>query len=272
MIPYVFLVSMSHSGSTLLAFMLNAHPEVFSIGETSRVHEMIPKRWQNKRDRCSCGEAFYDCQFWNSALAGMAARGYGLGDPDFFRFDEGGLGVAHEKLRVFVEAALDVTGKRLFFDAGKWACCIPPLMSNPYFDLRLINLTRDGRGVINSWRKILPDAPLEKLILRWVQREDKRSDTLKRLASSRVLDIQYEQVAQNPKAAVQRIFSFIGVRPGVDTTKRYKSEADHHIIGNKMRLSPEESIRFDEKWRTELTAEDLNIFEKMGGMAVNPHR
>ena len=71
-VKYVYVMGTSHSGSTLLAFLLNAHPEIVSIGETS------PSLKRNK-DRhllpCSCGELIGECPFWNKVFDEVTAQG-----------------------------------------------------------------------------------------------------------------------------------------------------------------------------------------------------
>ena len=57
----------------------------------------------------------------------------------------------------------------------------------------------------------------------------------------------------------------MGVNPDVDVTVGYKTAAEHHIIGNQMRLDREEAIRVDEKWRGSMTDEMRRVFDKIAG-------
>ena len=193
---------MDHSGSTLLSFLLNAHPEIVTVGETCRIGVNIPDRWTRKAGKCSCGKPYYYCDFWNRVLAGIAARGVGISKPDYFRFEMFNIGVlnyayrkaysrplgrtilrlslplyrrkkelADKKLCAFVESVLEVSGKTIFLDASKAPYWIYPLSQNPFFDLWILDLYRDGRGVVDSWRRHSPDIPFETLIQRWIERE-----------------------------------------------------------------------------------------------------
>ena len=50
----------------------------------------------------------------------------------------------------------------------------------------------------------------------------------------------------------------------VDTTQ-LPLRAQHHVIGNGMRMTFNGDIRLDEKWRAELNAESLRLFVQRAG-------
>ena len=54
-VKVVFIASLSHSGSTLLDLMLNAHPEVASVGELKQLGRFARLEKPNRRLRCTCG-------------------------------------------------------------------------------------------------------------------------------------------------------------------------------------------------------------------------
>jgi hypothetical protein len=267
-IPYAFILGMSHSGSTLLAFLLNAHPEIVSVGEVSRIGELLPARWQNGASLCSCGKGYFLCEFWNESLAGMALRGHGLGQPDFFKFEGREKREAQARLKAFAAAALAAGSGRVFLDASKHTQLVRPLAANRGLDLRVIDLYRDGRGIVNSWRKN-QDAEPERLIRRWLRQENLRKHALKRIRRGRVHTVRYEALAQHPEETLQGILEFLGVDPSVRVTEGYKSRSPHHIIGNRMRLDGQEEIVFDERWRQELPQEWYETFEAMGAGKLN---
>jgi hypothetical protein len=263
-IPYTFLLGQSHSGSTLLAFLANAHPEVLSVGETNRLEELFPSRWSRDRlDPCSCGQPYYQCEFWNRSLAGLAAAGHGLGHPDSFDFKPKDKVKAQSKLAAFVRSMLNTAGKRMFFDASKHYFCLPALVDNPELDVRVVDLYRDGRGIVQSWRKNNPQTPDVNLVREFRRRERMRVDVLKGMPADRVFKLKYEDFCQAPQDVLRAMFSFMNVDPSVDVTVGYKTTAEHHIIGNQMRLNTDESIRFDEKWRTTLSDNLSAVFKKI---------
>ena len=238
-IPYTFLLGQSHSGSTLLAFLANAHPEVLSVGETNRIDELLPSRWiRDRLDPCSCGWSYYQCPFWNRSLAGLAAAGHGLGHPDSFDFKPKEKPQAHAKLAALVRSMLNAAGKSVYFDASKHYFCLPALTDNP--QTPDVNLVREFR-----------------------RRERMRKKVLQALPKDRVFRLKYEDFCQAPQTVLQDMFAFMGLDAAVDVTVGYKTTAEHHIIGNQMRLNTDEAIRFDEKWRSTLSDELGAVFKKI---------
>ena len=53
----VFIASLSHSGSTLLDVMLNAHPKVASVGELKQLVRFAQLDKTKNRLQCTCGAA-----------------------------------------------------------------------------------------------------------------------------------------------------------------------------------------------------------------------
>ncbi|HWB42702.1 MAG TPA: hypothetical protein VG500_15680, partial [Gemmatimonadales bacterium] len=58
---YVCLPGSRFTGSTLLGTLLNEHPECASIGAATG----LIRRTDLSTYRCSCGELFRECEFWN---------------------------------------------------------------------------------------------------------------------------------------------------------------------------------------------------------------
>lgn len=269
MIPYVYLLGQSHSGSTVLAFLANAHPEVVSVGEVSRLGEILPDRWRQKNDSCSCGQPFYHCPFWNRALAGLAARGHGLTVTDPFGYPRGERKVAERRLLALVESMLEISGKRVFFDASKTLACAPVIAKNPHFRVSFLDLYRDGRGIVISWLRRVVEKQPERVVRAWVEREKLRRKALAALGPAPVLRLKYEDFARSPREELRRLFAFLGVETEADVTAGFKSRVEHHIVGNQMRLNDQETITLDEKWRAAWTPEMERVFTAFGADEIN---
>jgi hypothetical protein len=68
---------------------------------------------------------------------------------------------------------------------------------------------------------------------------------------------------------LRKIFQFLGVASDAKVTSGYKTTVSHHIIGNQMRLTSNEEIKLDEKWRSKLSEDSLTTFSKNGGDDLN---
>src|ERR1041384_2871141 len=56
-----YILSASHSGSTLLAMLLGAHPDACTVGELK-----LTSMGDVNQYRCSCGDRLMTCSFWRS--------------------------------------------------------------------------------------------------------------------------------------------------------------------------------------------------------------
>jgi hypothetical protein len=175
-VPLVYILAASHSGSTLLAFLLGSHPELCTVGELKATRLEPVDTY-----RCSCDRLIVDCPFWQGVSRDMAARGFD------FRITQAGTDVrvgappylrrvlrpltrppALEALRDAVLAAspgwrphlrrvqavnaalarsvLARTGARGLVDSSKIGFRLKYLLRNPEFDVKVVRLVRDGRA------------------------------------------------------------------------------------------------------------------------------
>lgn len=292
-IDFVYLTSASHSGSTLLTLLLAGHADIATIGETSAV------RWNGSGDTglCSCGEPVGECGFWREVRERLARRGIDWSGPDFqteFRLRacplcdrvlraeyQGPLLEAvrdtllavspawrrrrPELMRMnqgLIESVMEITGARVFLDSSKEPHRLKWLMRIPTFRTRIIQLIRDGRGVTCSYisRQELPAA---RAADEWRRSLISEEHVLKRVAPSDRLTIHYEALCRDVAGTIGTILDFLGLE-----RSRWSSGTQagpHHILGNRMRMQRSIEVRQDERWRRDMTPEDLAVFDKVAG-------
>jgi hypothetical protein len=291
--PFAFILAHSFSGSTLLSFLLGTHPEIATVGE------MFIAPTHNTDDYpCSCGEPIARCAFWREVSARMAARGvpfdlrsadssltaasYGLlGSRVVWAEPRGPFleGIRRTALRLMpgvrreldrriavnrhlAEVILDLRDGRVFVDATKRPGRALLLQRDPRLDLQVIHLVRDGRAVSRSTIRNL-GRTVEDGARSWAA-SLRRSEELRRtLPPERWLTVRHEDLCRDSRGTLARIFEFLNVAPEPEIGD-FRA-ADHHIIGNRMRLSRTSEIRLDERWRTELTPEQLRKIERIAG-------
>jgi len=175
--PLVYILAASHSGSTLLAMLLNAHPDVCTVGELG-----LAAIGDVRRYRCSCGQFILDCRFWRDVRRRMMKRGFefdisqarvdyrtvqsehvrrllrplhrgvvfeavrdiGLGLSGAWRRE---LALMQRKTAALAEAICESYGAKILVDSSKRAIRLKYLLRNPRLDVKVIRLIRDGRGV-----------------------------------------------------------------------------------------------------------------------------
>lgn len=294
--PFVYILAHSFSGSTLLSFLLGAHPEMATVGEM-----FIASNHNTDDYSCSCGEPIARCAFWRRVSEKMAARGvpfdirnaetslsagpYGpLGSRVVWAEPRGPFleGIRRLALRLLpgvrreldrriainrhlAEVVLELREAHVFVDATKRPGRALLLRRDPRLDIQVIHLVRDGRAVARSSIRNLGQA-VEDGARSWAA-SLRHCEALRRtFPPERWLTVRHEDLCREPHETLARIFTFLDVSPDVPIGDfRDVRAKDHHIIGNRMRLSRNFEIRLDERWRTELSPEQRRIAERIAG-------
>lgn len=286
---YVYLASAAHSGSTLLACLLNAHPGIATVGEFGS--NVSPT------GLCSCGAAYVDCPFWkNWKRAAMSQHldfdigrlGINLGpSPDdtlmerlfYYQFPWRNLDRmrnfafwrssyrkhaerAAERSVALAGLLCDILNRRVFVDTTKNAFQVLFLARQRGIRLKLIALVRDGRGVVNSLMR-REHWSLERSVASWLWANRNSERAARWLPPENVFRLRLRDLCQSPEETIRRLHEFCGVEPRSDLD--YSRREDRHIIGNTMRLEFDGNIRLDSRWRSELNPEHLAYFNKHAG-------
>lgn len=288
-IPLVYIQSAAHSGSTLLALQLGRHPQVVSVGELSGT----PKR-ANPGYRCSCGAELARCEFWADISAGMAQRGFSyrattdLTDvadapnayarrllrplhrgPFLELVRDVGLALSpaarahlrrHQALKAaLAESVVERTGKPVLVDSSKSGVQLKYLLRNPRFQVKVVWLLRDGRGVARSLMRNQRKS-MRRAAYQWRRSNEEAQAIVARLPRHAWTHVRYEDLCTAPEATLEAAWRFVGVAP------RPPENDIQHVLGHSSRLEAQRrEIALDEKWRVDLSAEDLRVFDEVAG-------
>lgn len=293
MTPFAYITSANYSGSTLLTFLLNAHPAIVTIGELKGAAK------DPDTHLCSCGKPIGHCAFWSEIVERLHKQGvmfdhrdvwsqcgYRIPDASFanrvvsHRYRGGLLELARRTFinlspacrrhfaridrtnEAFAEAALATSDRQVFLDGSKDPNRLAYLKRLTNLQIKVIYMIRDGRGVMNSMMKRLKCTP-EVAAAEWVAREGEIRKLLPHFPAVDQIMIRYEDLCGEPDATMERIFSFLGVDP--DAATRDFRAVSHHILGNAMRFESTSEIKLDTKWKNTLTPDQLAVFERIGG-------
>jgi Sulfotransferase family len=285
MTKFLYITSSSFSGSTLLSFLLNAHPDITTVGETDG--------WNYGRNEvfpCSCRAPLSECPFFRTIAAAFANEGLPFDQREFGTryclargarlnryltaelpwIGNSALETIRDQLvwrvppfarrlarqdhanRVFVRSALAASGAQVFVDACKSPYRLRHLRRLREFDVHVLHLARDPRGVaLSNMKKKGYDAALA--IRLWIREQV----AICRIAEEfpKRMTVYYEDLCEAVNDAVAAVHDFIGVRP-LPAPADFRS-IPHHILGNEMRLAAAAAIVKDARWRRELSAADL---------------
>jgi hypothetical protein len=293
-IPYLYVTGASYSGSTLLAFLLNSHPEAASISEVGGPYPGTDVRMY----RCSCGAPLVDCPFYGELAARIRSMGseFDLREwKTIFRFSRhrminipfarplrstlletirdrivplypGYRGTMHDIARRnehFARAVLELTGKRIFADAQKDSIRIKFLSDIESFELKVIHLIRDARGGAASFMKHSGRSDAAWAARMWAKMNLNADRARRFVVADRWLRIHYDDLCDDYQACMDRISDFAGVDRAAIPNNFFALE--HHIIGNEMRMNRQQRITPDQSWKQRLSPADLSTIARVAG-------
>lgn len=295
-VRYVCMPGSPYTGSTLLGFLLNAHPECVSIGAATG----LTRRVDVESYVCSCGRPFKDDEFWADVSRRTAQLGYpvmvfksdfwnthvrmsrrrwlngllirSLGKPaltdarDALLSRVGRVRETLEEARwstwALASAILEITGKKVFVDTARDHQRPKYLQPHEGLDLRVIHLIRDPRGTVSS---IMGHTGVDvgKASRQWVHYNLEADRVRRYVPEEAFIRVRYEDLCSDPQGTIDQIADFVGFErlPLSDPL----SEVPNHIIGNSMRLGGVTEVRLDEKWRDRLSPSDLATISKVTG-------
>jgi hypothetical protein len=247
----VFIASLSHSGSTLLDLMLNAHPEMISVGELKQLGRFARLEKIGRRRRCTCGAAsVYDCEFWSAVgvlteAAGRHLKQLNVEDyADRQSFDPDNA--------ILFKAIADASGKDYVVDSSKHPARLMLLLENPEIDVFPVFLLRNPKGQIHSAQKT--PTPLSKLISSYVRTNREIYGAVKDRPHAVV---HYEELVRSPEDTLTGLMGALGLqfdRRQLD----WASPVRHNVGGNGMRRGTSSELKLDDRWR-----DQLSLVEKM---------
>ncbi len=316
MTKVAYILAPSHSGSTLLAMLLGAHPDACTVGELK-----IMRLGDVEKYRCACGSPIKQCEFWNQVSEQMAREGVSFDVTnaqtaliahgskytnrllrplhrnrwmEFVR--DAALSISptwHDQKRTFTErnvalmrAVAALSGAKVVIDSSKIAIRLKYLLRLPELDIHVIRLIRDGRGGALALMEpaTFADATdpklrgggsggnrdderlnMEEAASEWKRSNEEADAIVKTIDPSRVMTIHYEDVCQTPLGVLGTVYLFLGLDP-TEGTVAFRDKPQH-VIGNGMRLDSTSEIRLDERWREQLSDDDLSTFERVAGAA-----
>jgi hypothetical protein len=162
----------------------------------------------------------------------------------------------------FIEEVVRLTGGSVFVDASKDGVRVKYLSRIRSLEVRVVQLVRDGRAVINSARKN-EGAGAARAAAEWREQHLEIERVARRCCGGRLLRVRYEDLCQAPAEWAQRILEFGGLR-GERPAERVDGRG-LHVLGNRMRLRGAQAVRVDETWRQELKDADRLTFERIAG-------
>jgi hypothetical protein len=167
-----------------------------------------------------------------------------------------------EDSALLIESVCEAAGTRVITDSSKKGQRLYLLDRSGLFDIRVINLIRDGRAVLSSY--IEKDRSFAQAYRLWAGPRLASAGLRRRFASDAWIDVRYEALCRDPRTTVERICDFLGV-PFTEAMLAYRSRDYHGVGGNRMRTGTSQAIFLDESWRQVLPPRYRVAFDVLGG-------
>lgn len=243
MTKLIYIGGYGRSGSTLLEYLLAAHPEIVACGEVER-----HLRRFGRRKICTCGQRIQDCPVWSP-----------------FQHTKKDLkGWSHEQLTL---ALFDhVSGDySVMVDSSKtaWWSTLNPfrLRRRLGTDFLLVHIVRDPRGV--SWSAIKTrlrpkhgrhDSPATATLraaLGW-NAANLACELFGWRYPGNYLRVRYEDLARAPQKVIEEIYRRVSLSSPTESNETQGNR--HQLYGNRMRFKPVSisHLREDVAWKTAL--------------------
>jgi hypothetical protein len=252
-----FVLSAGHSGSTLLSLLLNAHSQIHALSEIDELGRFARDPQRGRRP--------LESPFWRAVRARYeAASGRPFAAIELRRARRASPAERETIARDYRELALAVaivSGKRILVDASKAAARLELLLGAVRLELRVIQLLRDGRGVLSSYRR--KDGSAVRGFRDWSRGLRAAARLRERWPATPWLELRYEELAVAPERELRRACDFLGVafEPAM---LHFRRAAWEGISGNCIAHGHDERIQLDDRWRQDLPRLQRALFHLLG--------
>jgi hypothetical protein len=246
----VYVISPSHSGSTLLDLLIASHSRAATAGEVKMLgrHRHLPVSERH----CMCGvRDLHECALWSKVDQHLkAAHGLCLDDLDL-ESDNADVFARHN--RAFFDGVAAASGRQVLVDSSKSPRRLARLLSLRAIDVRPVQIRRSPLGVVHS--QIRKQRPWLRHTILYGRHLAQADQALGRHAAYR---LRYEALASDPEATLVPLMHWLGL---VFEPRQldWRSLEHHSVGGNQMRFARDSAIRVDDSWKTGLT-----IWQKAG--------
>jgi len=263
----VFILGLSHTGSTLLDLTLGNHPRFLGLGEVYQVIRPDFNRFENN-ERCSCGNTQTDCPFWGPAGEILKKNK----DADI-----------QKRYKLVIDVFREVFGEeRVPVDSSKLPEALELVRLSKTIDLKVIYLIRDVRAwtisrlnarkrspeyfgksgmyikklayrnalkmrILKSFVPFLTARPSYYFLLWYYQNRWIKSFLAEKKIS--YLSMSYEELGLHSNRTIPKLYQYLSVEENIGSLSAGNSQS-HVLIGNVKKADPERrrGIIYDNQW------------------------
>lgn len=263
----IFVVGCPRSGTTLLQYMLRAHPRI-SL-PTSESHFFIPlyrnkSAYGNLSSVESMGNLLTEMYKWQGGFFDEEMHGIKF-DVEALanEFHRRGVNTVEGVIAAVFEKNALGEGKARWGDKTPYYALHLPTILEMFPDAQVIHLIRDGRGVAWSLMDRKYDFKVYSAYIAakyWQQYVEAARSAGSRLGKRIYLEIKYEDLLEEPEEQLRKVCEFLGEEYSPALLEYEKpSETTHTLLHKPVQKS---NVN---KWRRLMTRSQIRIFEGGAG-------
>jgi len=275
-INIIYIAGYGRSGSTLLDIILSSSKNIYSVGAMSNLF-----KWVTESSKCSCGENVNICSFWKDILkkvnidkkealeTSIISRAV---EKRHFFFKKPTEELINKYKTLQYKIFLTIQNKvntQYILDSSKSSKASfhrPELLHQSGCKVKVIHLTRDGRGVLWSilkklgspeWqsRKASPFIRAIRSIIGWNLANYQALRLKGKLDENDYLRLSYEEFMSKPENTIEKLAIFLEI--DASELKNILNggkglAAEHNIGGNRLRFNKDIRLTPDFAWKQSL--------------------
>ena len=258
----IYVLGSGHSGSTLLNLLLNGHSQVVGLCEVDSLNQrlLLPE----SDPLYPLAHVFWRkvAECWQTSM-GSDFQQIRIETPNKRQLKAWSDGDHREYLRnnrALLDCVTRVSGASHIVDTSRSRRRLALLSQDERFSFKVVHLVRDGRGVVNSYRRKYGRFRIG--LRRWMVPTVFGLVTRKRMRELDWMQLRYEDLAAAPEATLRKLCQFAGIEYEAGMLNYWEQE-DISIGGNRMRQL-KRPVRLDEKWRREMSLTERIFFTTTG--------
>ncbi len=265
-INLIYLMGTGRSGTTALATILGNHKDVLTIGEVNQFYKEIGS------------ETFHKDSFWNQIRESLKEKNPNQIDKDIYKLERHikiprylfrlwptSITKYHEAQSKMFKLIEKENKHRLYLDSSKYVARALLLSKNKNINLKIINLTRDPRGVIWSFKKKVQtsNSPLITIIYYYVISIFSQLSIWFFFSRNTVIRLRYEDLVNNPKSTFNQLSKFLEF--DLTNLKDKIQNKEEFIVpeiigGNRLKTNQSIIIRPDIEWKNKMSYTEKLIY------------
>ncbi len=229
----IYIVSLSHSGSTLLSYILGSHSKINSFGEVNSYLSKKNKTLEGTEKKCSCGRNNNDCLFWSKVKIDsnndIGSRYKLFLDKFSYLYPQYNIICDSSKDLKFLREIVKVINKE---------------------NIKIIFLFKDPRNWVNSMKRIAKKKGKKfNYIFSFISWFKGNREIINYLKESNLnyIKLSYKSICKNYEKVNTNLLNFLKVEK--EKLSPRNAQFHHIIFSNRMKLDKDIRISYDKKWK-----------------------